>query len=86
MHSSGTTLPSNFCTYQAQFFRHFAASEKTTKQKILQVVELPEYVSMSVEVDVRCSVLESTGLEETKSTVAEMMMLTNLPLRRKEKI
>ena len=85
MHSSGITLPSNFCTYLVQLFRHFAVFEKITKQKILQVVELPEYVPMSGEVDVTYSVLESTGLEETKSTVAEMLRLMYLPSRDRKK-
>ena len=78
-------LPSNFCTYRAQLFHHFAVFDNIAQQKTLQVFELPEYVPMSAEVDVKCSVLESTHLEERKSTEAEMMMLTYLPSRRKKK-
>ena len=78
-------LSSNFCTYRAQLFRHFAVFDSIAQRKTLQAFELLECGPRSMEVDMKCSVLESTRLEERKDTAAETMMLMNLPSREREK-
>jgi hypothetical protein len=79
-------LSSNVCTYRARVFRHFAVFDSIVQRKTLQAFELLEYVPMSMEVDMKCLVLESTRLEDRKNTAAEMMMmLMNLSSRERKK-